>query len=143
MVKSSTLFTFLLTIGFVLSSSSTPSPVIDLFVDVFRRTLTTPMVPEGTKNSPFTLKTILNSDVFTLDDGLRLFIQQFMIALFNGHIDHLPQEWEKNYPHYDRILTEINNVLDLIEKRTLTQISMKDILSFTESKYLIILSKSN
>jgi hypothetical protein len=117
------------------SQSEFSSDVQALFMTTLAKTFETPISLDET-NAKFSLDIMLENDVFTLDDALRLFIQQFLIALYDGRLDLLPDDWETRYPAYAKIIAEINNILDLIGKRTLSQINMKDIRPFINSMSL-------
>jgi len=117
------------------SQSNFSSDVQDLLMKTLAKTFETPISLDEA-NAKFSLDIMLENDVFTLDDALRLFIQQFLIALYDGRLDLLPDDWETRYPAYAKIIAEINNILDLIGKRTLSQINMKDIRPFINSMSL-------
>ncbi|UJR31169.1 hypothetical protein I4U23_018676 [Adineta vaga] len=108
------------------SSSSSSSAIPDFFLKALIRTFSTPISFDETK-SKFSLEIMLANDVFTLDDALRLFIQQFILGLYDGNYHLLPDDWETRYPAYGKVIGEINRVLDLISERTLSEIDMKDI----------------
>jgi hypothetical protein len=116
------------------SNALSSSPVIDMLLNALKRTFETPISVKESEKVKFSLEIMLNNDVFTLDDVLRLFIQQFIIALFNGRIEHFPDDWETRYPAYGRVINEINDLLDIIGKRPLSAITMKDIRPFVKSK---------
>jgi hypothetical protein len=120
------------------AQSSALSPLFDLFTQALIKTFQTP-ISLSEDDAKFSLDIMLANDVFSLDDGLRLFIQQFLIALYNGRLHLLPDDWETRYPAYGRVINEINNVLDLLDKRTLSKISMKDIRPFIKSMSLHLL----
>ncbi len=117
------------------SQSDFSSDVQNLLMKTLAKTFETPISLDEA-NAKFSLDIMLENDVFTLDDALRLFIQQFLIALYDGRLDLLPDDWETRYPAYAKIIAEINNILDLIGKRTLSQINMKDIRPFIQSMSL-------
>ena len=116
------------------SDAQSSSPVLDMFIKTLVRTFETPITVQESEKVKFSLDIMLKNDVFTLDDVLRLFIQQFIIALFNGRIEHFPDDWETRYPAYDRVINEINDLLDIIGKRPLSEITMKHIRPLVQSK---------
>ena len=123
--------------GLLVSSSkaqSSSSPVLDLLTKTLIRTFETPIAVSESSKDKFSVDIMLENDVFNLDDALRLFIQQFLIALVNGRIDYLPDDWETRFPAYARVIQGVNSVLDLLAERTLSEISMKDIRPFVKSK---------
>ena len=105
------------------------SLVFDLFIKTLIKTFQTP-ISEREAKTKLSVNIMLENDVFNLDDALRLFIQQFIVALYDGRIHLLPDDWETRYPAYAKVINEINNVLDIIGQRTLSQISMKDVRPF-------------
>jgi hypothetical protein len=122
--------------GLLVSSSEaqSSSPVLDLLTKTLIRTFETPIAVSESSKEKFSVDIMLDNDVFNLDDALRLFIQQFLIALVNGRIDYLPDDWETRFPAYARVIRGVNGILDLLAERTLSQISMKDIRPFVKSK---------
>ncbi|CAF1179853.1 unnamed protein product [Adineta ricciae] len=108
------------------SSESSSSAMSDLLIKALVKTFSTPISFDETK-SKFSLEIMLANDVFTLDDALRLFIQQFLLGIYDGNYHFLDDDWETKYPAYGRIISEINRVLDLISERKLSEIGMKDI----------------
>ena len=105
-----------------------------MFVKTLIRTFETPIAVQENSKIKFSVEVMLENDVFTLDDALRLFIQQFIIALFNGRIEYFPNDWETRFPAYGRVIDEVNNLLDVIAKRPLPEITMKDIRPLVKSK---------
>ncbi|CAF3664106.1 unnamed protein product [Adineta steineri] len=120
--------------GLSASTSENPllSPAYDLLMKTLIKTFTTPIAINEAK-AKFSVEIMLANDVFTLDDALRIFIQQFLLALYDGNYHYIPDDWQIEYPAYARIIGEINNILDLLAERTLSKISMKDIRPFVES----------
>ncbi|CAF3738763.1 unnamed protein product [Rotaria magnacalcarata] len=98
----------------------------DLFLKALIKTFQTPISPAG-DNAQLSVDIILANDVFNLDDVLRLFIQQYLLALYNNRYHLIPSDWETEYPAYSKIMTEVNNILDLMGRRKLSEISVKDI----------------
>jgi hypothetical protein len=114
------------------------SSFVDLFFTTLKRTFDTPIVMPNSGQVKFSVEIMLANDVFNLDDALRLFIQQFIIALFNGRIDYLPADWETTHSAYVQVINEINNLLDLIAQRTLSQISMEHVRPLVKSTFVSI-----
>ncbi|CAF3207345.1 unnamed protein product [Rotaria socialis] len=98
----------------------------DLFLKALIKTFQTP-ISSGGDNAQLSVDIILANDVFNLDDVLRLFIQQYLLALYNNRYHLMPSDWETEYPAYSKIITEVNNILDLMGRRKLSEISVKDI----------------
>jgi hypothetical protein len=122
------------------------SPVLDLLMRTLVKTFETPISRSGTK-MPLSVDIMLDNDVFNLDDALRLFIQQYILALVDDRIDLLPADWEQKYPAYGRVINAVNNVLEIIEKRKLSDITMKDIRPLVTGKsiwlsFVLLLSVS-
>ncbi|CAF4937563.1 unnamed protein product, partial [Rotaria sp. Silwood2] len=46
---------------------------------------------------------------------------------YDNRNHRVPEDWETRYPAYSKVLSEVNNVLDLIGKRVLSEIKLKDI----------------
>ena len=113
----------------------------DFFLQTLLRTFETPIsLTKNTDETIFSLEIMLENDVFTLDDALRLFIQQFLIAIFNDRIHLIPKDWERRFPAYDQVINEINNLLDLIAQRPLSQITMKHVRPLIKSEFLTFFS---
>lgn len=110
-----------------------PNTAYDLLFKTLMKAIQTPISISET-NSRLSVDIILENDVFTLDDILRLFIQQYLIALYNDRYDLIPDDWESKYPAYARTVKEINNILDLFDQRKLSEISIKDIRPLIKSK---------
>ncbi|CAF1115001.1 unnamed protein product [Rotaria sordida] len=109
-----------------ISESKLSTSVSDLFINALIKAIKTP-ISLNEVNPTLSVDIILENDVFTLDDVLRLSIQQFILALYDNRNDLVPEDWETQYPAYSKVLQEVNNVLDLIGKRTLSEIHMNDI----------------
>jgi hypothetical protein len=123
-------FAVLMLVGLTSTSAST----MDLFIQTLIRTFETPISSESAGKGKFSVQVMLNNDAFNLDDALRLFIQQFLVATLHGHIDLMPESWQSDYPGYAQVIDELNKVLDLIGVRPLSGISMRDIRAFVQSK---------
>ncbi|CAF3170103.1 unnamed protein product [Rotaria sp. Silwood2] len=129
-MMSSTIIVLVLMIsGLSMSTSEAQSPIsaFDLFAKALIKTIQTP-ISLNDDNPTMSVDIILeNDEVFSLDDILRLFIQQYILALYDNRNHLVPEDWETRYPAYSKVLSEVNNVLDLIGKRVLSEIKLKDI----------------
>ncbi|CAF1126425.1 unnamed protein product [Rotaria sp. Silwood1] len=109
------------------TEAQSSNPIVDLFMKTLIKTIQTPISLDEA-NPTMSVDIILeNEEIFSLDDILRLFIQQFILALYDNRLHLVPEDWETRYPEYSKVLSEVNNVLDLIGKRLLSQIKIKDI----------------
>ena len=117
-------------------AGSSSSSVKDVLLQALIRTFETPIsLNKNADETVFSLEIMLENDVFTLDDALRLFIQQFILAIFNNRVHLIPDDWESRYPAYDQVINEVNNLLDIIGKRHLSQITMKDVRALIQSEF--------